>query len=69
MVRKPPLFIIDILNPDAFSGKGSIVMLELADKNSAMRAARRIAAETGRSVTIRKEDMQVIGRISAPTTH
>ncbi|MCP1838386.1 MULTISPECIES: hypothetical protein [Bradyrhizobium] len=63
------MFIIELLNPDAFSGTGSIILLELTDEDSAMRAARKIAAETGRRVTVRKEDMQIIGTISAPTPH
>ncbi|MHC2334401.1 hypothetical protein [Bradyrhizobium sp. USDA 4454] len=69
IVPKGPLFIINISNPDAFSGKGSIIMLELADEDAAVRVAQKIAAETGRRVIVRKEDLQVIETIAPPTTH
>ena len=69
MNQKAPLIIIDVSNPAAFSGKGSIIVLEYADEVAAMEAARKIALETGRRVTVRTEDMRVIGLIPAVTTH
>ncbi|WP_244067896.1 hypothetical protein [Bradyrhizobium sp. Ce-3] len=63
------MIILDVSNPAAFSGKGSIIVLEYTDEDSAMRAARKIARETGRAVTVRSEDMRVIGSIPPPTTH
>lgn len=69
MDQKAPLIIINVSNPAAFSGKGSIIVLEYTDEVAAMTAARKIALETGRSVTVRTEDMRVIGTIPAVTTH
>ena len=69
MNQKAPLIIINVSNPAAFSGKGSIIVLEYTDEVAAMTAARKIALETGRSVTVRTEDMRVIGTIPAVTTH
>jgi hypothetical protein len=69
MNQKAPLIIINVSNPAAFSGKGSIIVLEYTDEVAAMQAARKIALETGRSVTVRTEDMRVIGMIPAITTH
>lgn len=69
MNQKAPLIIINVSNPAAFLGKGSIIVLEYTDEVAAMTAARKIALETGRSVTVRTEDMRVIGIIPAVTTH
>lgn len=69
MTQKPPLIILNVSNPAAFSGKGSIIVLEYTDEDAAMRAARKIVRETGRAVTVRSEDMRVIGSIPPPTTH
>ncbi|MBR0698233.1 hypothetical protein JQ553_34005 [Bradyrhizobium lablabi] len=57
-----------VSNPTAFSGKGSIIVLEYADEDVAKTVARKIALETGRTVTVRGEDMGVIETIPA-TTH
>lgn len=69
MNQEAPLIIIDVSNPAAFSGKGSIIVLEYTDEGAALKAARKIAEETGRSVTVRREDMEVISSIPALTTH
>jgi hypothetical protein len=69
MAHKPPLIILNVSNPAAFSGKGSIIVLEYTDEDAAMRAAQKIAGETGRAVTVRSEDMRVIGTIPPPPTH
>ncbi|QOZ32832.1 hypothetical protein XH92_14990 [Bradyrhizobium sp. CCBAU 53421] len=63
------MFIVNVSNPRAFSGNGSIITLELTDEDAALRVAAKIASETGRSVTVRKENMEVVGRISASTRH
>jgi len=52
-----------------FGGRGSIIMLELADDDSAKKVAQRIATETGRRVTIRDADMTVIQTIPAAKIH
>jgi hypothetical protein len=69
MNQKAPLVIIDVSNPAAFSGKGSIIVLEYVDEDAALKVARKIAEETGRSVTVRREDMRVISSIPAVSTH
>ncbi|WP_194461727.1 hypothetical protein [Bradyrhizobium sp. CCBAU 53421] len=69
ILQNRPLFIVNISNPRAFSGSGSIIMLEMTDEDEALRVAAKIASETGRSVTVRKENMQVIGTIRASTWH
>jgi hypothetical protein len=69
MNQKAPLFIIDVSNPAAFSGKGSIIVLEYTDEDAALKVARKIAEETGRSVAVRREDMRVISLIPAVSTH
>ena len=61
--------ILDVSNPAAFSGKGSLIVLEYADEDAALRAARKIASETGRSVTVRDEDMRVICALPTATSH
>lgn len=58
-------FIINVLNPAAFSGKGSLIVLEYTDEETARKVARKIALETGRSVTIRTEDMRIIDTFPA----
>ncbi len=42
------------------SGKGSIIVLEVADEDAALRAARLIARETGRCVSVHYADMALI---------
>jgi hypothetical protein len=61
--------IIHVANPTSFGGRGSIIMLELADDDSAKKVAQRIATETGRRVTIRDADMTVIQTIPAAKIH
>ncbi|WP_194459814.1 hypothetical protein [Bradyrhizobium sp. CCBAU 53421] len=66
ILQNRPLFIVNISNPRAFSGNGSIIMLELTDEHAALRVAAKIASETGRTVTVRNENMEVIGRLGRP---
>ena len=60
MMQNAPLIIINVSNPVAFEGKGSIIILEYADEDAARKVARKIAREMRRSVAIRREDMCVI---------
>jgi hypothetical protein len=54
MKRKAPLIVINVANPTAFSGKGSMIVLECSDEEAALGLAQKIARETGRRVTVRK---------------
>jgi hypothetical protein len=67
--QEQPAIIVQIANPTAFDGQGSIIMLELGDEASAKRVALRIAHETGRRVTVRSADMTVIQTIPAAKIH
>ena len=67
--RKPGPIVIQVTNPTAFSGQGSIIVLELADEDAALRVARKIAQETGRRVTVRTADMTEIATIPAVIIH
>jgi len=69
MDQKAPLIIISVSNPTAFSGKGSIIILEYIDVDAALKVARKIALETGRLVTVQGEDNRLIGMIPRVTTH
>ncbi|OSJ36818.1 hypothetical protein CT676_41820 [Bradyrhizobium sp. MOS001] len=69
MTRKPPHIVVEVRNPSSFSGRGSIIVLELADEDAARKVAQQIARETGRSVTVRGEDMAVIDVIPAVKSH
>ncbi|MBR0939379.1 hypothetical protein [Bradyrhizobium jicamae] len=68
-MNKVPLIILTVSNPAAFSGKGSVIVLEYTDERAAMKAAQKIASETGRSVTVRDENSRVIEMIPAPEIH
>jgi len=63
------MIIVSVLNPTAFSGKGSIILLEYVDEDAALKVARKIALETGRLVTVRGEDNRLIGTIPLVTMH
>jgi len=69
MSEKLPPIIIHVLNPSAFSGEGSLIVLEMMDQAAAVRVARRIAHETGRGVTVRDACMDVIETIPAAKIH
>ncbi|MFQ3454859.1 ATP-binding protein [Bradyrhizobium sp. UFLA01-814] len=47
-MTKPPLIILDVSNPAAFSGTDSIIILEYTDEDTAMRAARKLPASQNR---------------------
>jgi hypothetical protein len=61
--------IIQIANPSAFSGRDSIIVLNLADDDAALEVARKIARETGRGVTLRRADMALIATSPAASNH
>jgi hypothetical protein len=67
--KAPPMIIIRVSNPSAFSGKGSLILLEYMDEKAAMKVARKIARETGRLVTVQDEDDRLIDVIRPVTTH
>jgi hypothetical protein len=58
---------IEVLRPEAFSGKGSVIFIELLSDQQTLEVAKNIAAETGRCVVVRDENMNVIETIRAPT--
>ncbi|MBR0875299.1 hypothetical protein JQ633_33410 [Bradyrhizobium tropiciagri] len=68
-MNRTPLIILTILNAAAFSGKGSVIILEYADEAAALRAAQKIAQETGHGVSVRDENARLIGTIPAPAVH
>ncbi|WP_426433927.1 hypothetical protein [Bradyrhizobium genosp. P] len=69
MSQKQPLATIIVSNPSAFSGRGYGIILEYADDDAALRAAQKIASETGRRVTVHDESARLIGTIPASTIH
>ena len=69
MSRRIEPIVIEVSNPSAFSGRGSVIVLELADEAAAERLAQKIARETGRSVTVRGADLAEIKTISASKSH
>lgn len=66
---KPLPVIIQVSNPAAFSGQGSIIVVELPDEEAARRLARKLAQETGRQVTVRDAEMDIIEILAAPASH
>ena len=69
MSVKPSLVVIQVSNPAAFSGQGSIIVVEMLDEDAATRLARKLAQATGRRVTVRNAEMAIIEIIAAPATH
>jgi hypothetical protein len=66
---KSPLILIHVENPTAFSGRGSVITVEMTDDVAALKVAQRIADETGKRVTVRLADMTIIGTIPAASNH
>ncbi|WP_271525078.1 hypothetical protein [Bradyrhizobium sp. CCBAU 53380] len=56
--------VVEVSNPAAFAGRGSLITLELTDNDAALGIAQKIADETGRRVTVRDSDMNVIGSVT-----
>jgi pyrroline-5-carboxylate reductase len=61
--------IVQMSNPTAFAGRGSIIVFELTDNDAALSVAQKIAEETGRCVTVRDADMNMIGCFVGATTY
>jgi hypothetical protein len=61
--------LIEVLNPTAFSGRGSLIVLEMMDQAAAVRVAKGIANETGRGVIVRNARMDVIETIPPAKIH
>ena len=68
-MSKPLPVILEISKPEAFSGEGSIIIVELPDEDVAKRLASELARETGRRVTVRNDEMAIIDIVDAPATH
>ena len=56
--------IIHMSSPDV-SKRGSLILLELADHDEAIRVAQKLARETGRRVTVRDASLALIETIPA----
>jgi len=56
---------VELANPEFFDGRGSIIVLELADEESAMRMAELIARDTGRAVRVRNAENELVGFVQA----
>ncbi|GMO92976.1 hypothetical protein [Bradyrhizobium sp. TM239] len=69
MNQKIQPIVIEVSNHSAFSGRGSIIVLELADEAAAKTLAQKIARETGRSVTVRGADFAIIQTVSVAQSH
>lgn len=69
MNQKIQPIVIEVSNHSAFSGRGSIIVLELADEAAAKKLAQKIARETGRSVTVRGADFAIIQPVSVAKSH
>ena len=61
--------IIQVSNPAALSGQNSMIVVALPDADAARRLARKLAQETGRHVTVRDAEMEIIDILAAPATH
>ena len=68
MNQKPLPHVIQISSPDV-SKQGSVILLELADEDEAIRVAQRLAQEIGRGVTVRNAKLSLILTIQAPSIH
>jgi Tfp pilus assembly protein PilP len=66
--KQLPHIIIQISSPDA-SKQGTLIMLELADGDEAIRVAQTLAQETGRRVTVRDAKLALIETIPAVRIH
>jgi hypothetical protein len=62
------LIVIDVADIDAVQPR-SVIVIDLADEETALKVAQEIAEKTGRSVTVQDEDMIEIRTITAATSH
>ena len=68
-MNKNPLITLNVSNPASFSGRGSIIILEYTEAAAAMKAARKIATEMKRSVTVKDDHGRVIATVPSPSLH
>ena len=68
MSQKPLRHVIQISSPDV-SKLGSIIVLDLADEDEAIKVAEKLARETGRCVTVRDATSVLIKTIPAAKVH
>jgi hypothetical protein len=68
MSQKPLRHVILVSSPDV-SKLGSVIVLDLADEDEAIKMAQKLARETGRRVTVRDETLVLIKTIPAASVH
>jgi hypothetical protein len=68
MSDKPVRHVIQISSPDV-SKLGSVIVLDLADEDEAIKVAQKLARETGRRVTVRDATFVLIKTIPATSVH
>jgi len=68
MSQKPLRHVIHVSSPDV-SKLGSVIVLDLADEDEAIKMAEKLARETGRRVTVRDETLVLIKTIPAARVH
>ena len=68
MSQKPLRHVIHVLSPDV-SKLGSVIVLDLANEDEAIKMAQKLARETGRRVTVRDETLVLIRTIPAASVH
>lgn len=70
MSGKPLLdiIIIDVANTNTAQPE-SVIVIDLADEEAALKVAKEIAEKTGRSVTVKDENMIEIQTVPAATSH
>jgi hypothetical protein len=68
MSQKPLRHLIHVSSPDV-SKLGSVIVLDLADEDEAIKMAQKLARETGRRVTVRDATLVLIKTIPATSVH
>jgi len=68
MNHKPTPHIFHISSPDG-SKVGSVIVIELAEHDEAIRVAQKFAQTTGRRVTVRDENLILMETIPAAAVH
>lgn len=68
VMNEKPLLALTVCSRES-PNKGSLIFVECASTEAALRLARRIANDTGHIVTLRDEEMQEIDTVLPPTAH
>ena len=68
MSEKPLRHVIHVSSPDV-SKLGSVIVLDRADEDEAIKLAQKLARETGRCVTVRDATLGLIKTIPAASAH